>query len=135
MILPLMNEALLKVPDLCTSLFRFLLFVSDLASDILFQVREQTILDLLRCVNLALDNEFGFERMKVALEVVTNLASQQQCHKLVDEHEDCSLSESSAITPTTTTKTNHNNFIATLLAQFVDVSFMIISNIFYKLIF
>jgi hypothetical protein len=123
MILPLMNEALLKVPDLCTSLFRFLLFVSDLASDILFQVREQTIMDLLRCVNLALDNEFGFERKKVALEVVTNLASQQQCRKLVDEQEECSPLESSYISQTTT---NHYYFIPTLLAQFVDVSFTMI---------
>jgi len=76
MILPLMSEGMLKIPDLCSSFFRLLLFVSDLSPEILVQVSKQTLLDFLRCVNLALMNEFGVERLKSALEIVNNIASQ-----------------------------------------------------------
>ena len=74
MILPLMNGTLLKMPELCEAFFKFLLsisisvFVSEIIS-------EQTLSDILCCISLALDNEFGLERVKDALMIVNNIAT------------------------------------------------------------
>lgn len=75
MLLPLMTEELLKVPQLCASFFRLLLFVSDIAPEAMVQVTPQMLTDFLRCVDAAMDNLFGMERLRSSLEIITNLAS------------------------------------------------------------
>ena len=76
MILPLMNETLLKIPELCAAFFRLLLFISDFESEIIFRFSEQTLSNILCCISLALDNEFGLEKVKIALEIVNNIVTQ-----------------------------------------------------------
>ena len=74
MILPLMNETLLKMPELCEAFFKLLhsisnsVFVSEIIS-------KQTLSHILCCISLALDNEFGLERVKDALNIVNNIAT------------------------------------------------------------
>jgi hypothetical protein len=70
-----MSEDLLKVPQLCTSFFRLLIFISDIAPGALIQVSEQMLNGVFGCVQMALDNVFGIERVRSALEIVTNLST------------------------------------------------------------
>ncbi|KAL7075491.1 hypothetical protein ACQ4LE_005364 [Meloidogyne hapla] len=74
-LLPLMSEDLLKIPLLCTSFFRLLIFISDIAPEAIVQVSEQMLNGFLGCVQSALDNTFGIERVRSALEIVNNFAS------------------------------------------------------------
>lgn len=75
----MMSEDLLKVPQLCASFFRLLIFISDIAPIALAQVSDQMLFDFMQCVQLALDNVFGVERVRSALEIITNLTT--QCSK------------------------------------------------------
>uniref|UniRef100_A0A914HYN3 Exportin-4 n=1 Tax=Globodera rostochiensis TaxID=31243 RepID=A0A914HYN3_GLORO len=75
LLLPLMTEELLKVPQLCASFFRLLIFISDVAIEAIVQSSPQILANLLRCVNAALDNVFGIDRVRSALEIVNGLAS------------------------------------------------------------
>uniref|UniRef100_A0A915LHB8 Exportin-4 n=1 Tax=Meloidogyne javanica TaxID=6303 RepID=A0A915LHB8_MELJA len=74
-LLPMMSEDLLKIPLLCTSFFRLLIFISDIAPEAIVQVSEQMLNGFLGCVQSALDNTFGIERVRSALEIVNNFAS------------------------------------------------------------
>lgn len=74
-LLPLMNEDLLKIPLICTSFFRLLIYISDTAPEAIVLVSEQMLTGFLECVQLALDNTFGIERVRSALEIVNSFAS------------------------------------------------------------
>lgn len=71
-----MNTELLKVPTLCGTFFRLLLFISDLAPNVMAEMNERMMADFMQCLNLAVADEFGTERMKCAFEIVHNLAGQ-----------------------------------------------------------
>lgn len=68
-----MNEELLKIPTLCNIFFRLLCFVCDLAPNVMMQISEQMLNAFVQCLNLALDNQFGSDRVKSALEIINNM--------------------------------------------------------------
>ena len=74
MILPLLNETLLKIPELCEAFFKLLgsASISDFDSE---SISEQTLSNILCCISLALDNEFGLERVKDALVILNNIVT------------------------------------------------------------
>ena len=74
MILPLLNETLLKIPELCEAFFKLLssASISDFDSE---SISEQTLSNILCCISLALDNEFGLERVKDALVILKNIVT------------------------------------------------------------
>src|SRR4051812_14230434 len=76
MLLPLMNENLLKIPSLCGQFFRLLLFISDLAPNTMMEINDKMMTDFIHCLGLALNNDFGMERLRSSLEIINNLASQ-----------------------------------------------------------
>ncbi|KAI1733017.1 exportin-4 [Ditylenchus destructor] len=76
MLLPLMSENLLKIPTLCNQFFRLLLFISDLAPNTMMEINDKMMSDFLQCLRLALNNDFGMERLRASLEIINNLASQ-----------------------------------------------------------
>ncbi|KAI1726547.1 exportin-4 [Ditylenchus destructor] len=76
MLLPLMSENLLKIPTLCNQFFRLLLFISDLAPNTMMEINDKMMSDFLHCLRLALNNDFGMDRLRASLEIISNLASQ-----------------------------------------------------------
>lgn len=73
--MPLMTEDMLKIPTLCNVFFRLICFICDLAPNVMMEISKQMFNSFLQCLDLALDNQFGPERIKSALEIIHNLTS------------------------------------------------------------
>lgn len=71
-----MNEDLLKVPQLCAIFFKLLILISDWEPEALIR-SPQMLPCFFRCVDTALDNVFGTERTRGALEIIHNLAKER----------------------------------------------------------
>lgn len=73
--MPLMTEDILKIPTVCYVFFRLLCFVCDTAPNVMMQISKQMLSTFIQCLDLALDNQFGPDRVKSALEIIHNLTS------------------------------------------------------------
>uniref|UniRef100_A0A0R3S5N0 Exportin-4 n=1 Tax=Elaeophora elaphi TaxID=1147741 RepID=A0A0R3S5N0_9BILA len=75
MLLPIMEDDLLKLPSLCRKFYRFILYFAEMTPQSLENLPEALFMSIIECLRHGLKSDFGHEISLVSAETVTEMAS------------------------------------------------------------
>ncbi|VBB33229.1 unnamed protein product [Acanthocheilonema viteae] len=75
MLLPVMEDDLLKIPSLCRKFYRLILYFTEMTPQSLESLPEELFISIIECLRHGLKSDFGPEISLVSAETVTEMAS------------------------------------------------------------
>ncbi|VIO92909.1 Uncharacterized protein BM_BM7015 [Brugia malayi] len=75
MLLPIMEDDLLKLPSLCRKFYRFILYFTEMAPQTLESLPEALFVSIIECLRHGLRSDFGQEISLISAETVTEVVS------------------------------------------------------------
>ncbi|EJD74821.1 hypothetical protein LOAG_17920 [Loa loa] len=75
MLLPIMEDDLLKLPSLCRKFYRFILYFTEMTPQSLESLPEALFISIIECLRHGLKSDFGQEISLISAETVTEVAS------------------------------------------------------------